>query len=117
MKRDKADSSKDEGQNPTTPLVNGINHHPRAEDPVSQILQNIDAALYMCDADGTIIMYNEAAARLWGRRPRIGEDKWCGSWKLFSLDGSPIELSECPMAVTLKEGRPVQGREIIVERP
>lgn len=117
MKRDKADSLKGEGQAPSTPLINGASHHSRGEDPVSQILQNIDAALYMCDAEGTIVMYNEAAAQLWGRRPRIGEDKWCGSGKIFDLDGSPIALSECPMAITLKEARPVQGREIIVERP
>jgi PAS domain S-box-containing protein len=82
------------------------------------LIENIPAALYTCDATGRIMLYNKAAADLWGREPEIGKDRWCGSWKIYEPDGiTPMELGTCPMALTLKEGRPVTGKEIIIERP
>ncbi len=95
-------------------LSNGDRWH--APDLV-QLLQNIPAALYTCDRNGYITMFNEAAVNLWGRRPELGKDLWCGSWKIYHLDGRPMPLSECPMAIALKESRPVNGHEIIVEQP
>jgi len=82
-----------------------------------QVLQAIPTAVYTTDAKGRITFFNEAAAALWGRRPRLGDDWWCGSWRLFWPDGRPMEHGECPMAVTLKTGEPVQGLEAIAERP
>ncbi len=82
-----------------------------------QLVQSLPAAIYFCDAEGRITFYNIAAARLWGREPVIGKDRWCGSWKIFNTDGTPMPLEECPMAVTLRDRRPVTGAEIIVEKP
>jgi PAS domain S-box-containing protein len=82
-----------------------------------QLVQSLPAAVYTCDNEGRITLYNEAAVALWGRRPIIGEDLWCGSWKIFQPDGSPLPLDDCPMAIAIREGRPVRGHEIIVERP
>jgi PAS domain S-box-containing protein len=82
-----------------------------------QLLQALPAAVYTCDNDGYIRLYNTAAAELWGRVPVIGKDKWCGSWKIFKTDGSPLPLHECPMAIALREGRKVEDAEIIVEKP
>jgi signal transduction histidine kinase len=83
-----------------------------------QLVNNVAAAIYTCDANGYIKSYNKAAADLWGREPEIGKDLWCGSWKIFETDGiTPLPLDSCPMAVTLKEGRSVRGKEIMVERP
>ncbi|MHB1179714.1 MAG: sensor histidine kinase [Daejeonella sp.] len=81
------------------------------------ILDDLPLAVYTCDARGYITSYNEAAAELWGRKPDIGKDLWCGSWKIFTLLGEPLPLDACPMARTLKEGVAVKGEEIIVERP
>jgi PAS domain S-box-containing protein len=39
------------------------------------------------------------------------------SWKLYRTDGTPMPHDECPMAVSLKEGRIVRGVEAIAERP
>jgi PAS domain S-box-containing protein len=77
----------------------------------------IPAALYITDADGRITYYNEAAVEMSGRRPELGADSWCVTWRLFNLDGSPLPHDECPMAVALKEDRPVRGVEAIAERP
>jgi PAS domain S-box-containing protein len=82
-----------------------------------QVVQNLPLAIYTTDRDGTITLYNEPAAELWGRRPVIGRDLWCGSYKCLKLDGSELPLDESPMAVTLKTGQPVRGQEIIIERP
>lgn len=82
-----------------------------------QLLQALPAAVYTCDASGYIQLYNKAAVELWGREPVIGEDLWCGSWKIYREDGTPLALDECPMAITLKEGKRVEGEEIIIEKP
>jgi PAS domain S-box-containing protein len=85
--------------------------------PHKQLLEMLPAAVYTCDANGFITFYNKAAAIMWGREPEIGKDLWCGSWRIYHPDGSSMPLDECPMAIALKEGRPVMGHEIIVERP
>lgn len=80
------------------------------------LLEALPVAVYVTDAEGRITYYNEAAAELWGRRPNPG-DMWCGSWKIFTPEGEPLPLDRCPMAVTLKEGRPVRGVDALLERP
>jgi PAS domain S-box-containing protein len=89
----------------------------QAEHHYQQLVQSLPAAVYTCDNEGRITLYNEAAAKLWGRRPKLGEDQWCGSWKIFKPDGSPLPLNDCPMAIAIRDGRSVRGQEIIVERP
>jgi PAS domain S-box-containing protein len=84
---------------------------------LGQIIKSLPGAFYVCNAEGKIIYYNEIAAALWGREPELGVDLWCGSWKIFQTDGSPLPLDSCPMAIALKEGRAVYGEEIIVECP
>jgi PAS domain S-box-containing protein len=81
------------------------------------VLEALPAAVYTTDASGTITFFNEACVRMTGRQPRIGEDKWCVSWKLYRPDGTPLAHEDCPMAVALKENRPVYGDEIVAERP
>jgi PAS domain S-box-containing protein len=79
-------------------------------------LEALGVAVYTTDAAGAITYFNEAAAELWGRRPELGEE-WCGSFKLFWSDGSPLAHGDCPMAIALKEGRSVRGFTAIAERP
>jgi PAS domain S-box-containing protein len=81
-----------------------------------QLLEALAAAVYVTDADGRITFYNQAAADLWGHRPALGS-LWCGSWRIYHPDGRHMPHDECPMALTLKEGRPIRGREAILERP
>jgi PAS domain S-box-containing protein len=83
----------------------------------THLLELLPAAVYMTDAAGRITFYNEAAADLWGCRPELGTSRWCGSWRLYWPDGRPMAHDQCPMAVALREGRPVRGEEAIAERP
>jgi PAS domain S-box-containing protein len=82
-----------------------------------ELLDALPAAVYTTDAAGKITYYNEAAVELWGHRPKLGSDEWCGSWKLYWPDGTPLRHDECPMAVALKENRAIRGLEAIAERP
>jgi PAS domain S-box-containing protein len=82
-----------------------------------ELLEALPVAVYMTDAEGRITFFNQAAADLWGHRPELGSDQWCGSWRLYWPDGRPMAHDQCPMALTLKEGRPVRGVEAIAERP
>lgn len=83
-----------------------------------QVLDCLPAAVYTCDKEGRILLYNKAAAQLWGRVPNATVDKWCGSWKLYMADGvTPLPLDESPMARAVKEERPVRGDVIVIERP
>ncbi|WP_315927004.1 PAS domain S-box protein [Mesorhizobium sp. SP-1A] len=81
------------------------------------LLQALPAAIYTTDAKGRITFYNDAAAALWGHRPVLGTDEWCGSWKLCWPDGTALPHDECPMAMALKEGRAIHGVEAAAERP
>lgn len=88
-----------------------------SERQARELLEALPAAVYTTDAAGRITFYNQAAARLAGRTPTVGKDEWCVTWRLFKPDGTPLPHDECPMAVALKENRPIRGEEIVAERP
>jgi PAS domain S-box-containing protein len=82
-----------------------------------EVIEALPAAIYKTDAVGRITFYNEAAAELWGCHPELGDSKFCGSWKLYWPDGTPLPHDECPMAMALKQKRPIRGMEAVAERP
>jgi PAS domain S-box-containing protein len=82
-----------------------------------ELLNALPIAIYVTDAEGRITYFNEAAATLWDYRPRLHSDQWCGAWRLFWPDGSPLPHDKCPMAIALKERRAVRGCEAVAERP
>ncbi len=81
------------------------------------VLDVVPVATYCTTASGLLTYFNPAAAPFSGRVPRLGVDRWCVTWKLFHVDGAPMPHEQCPMAVALKQGRAVWGREAIAERP
>ncbi len=91
--------------------------HVDSERRYRQLLETVGVAVYTTDVAGRITFYNEEAVALWGRAPTIGEDRWCGSWKLFWADGTPLRHDECPMAMAVKGARSIRGIEAIAERP
>jgi PAS domain S-box-containing protein len=93
------------------PLLNGDGRN------AEELLHGLPVAVYTTDAAGHITFYNDAAAELWGVRPQLGKSEFCGSWKLYWPDGTPLPHNECPMALALKERRPIRGMEAIAERP
>jgi PAS domain S-box-containing protein len=89
----------------------------RQDNRYHQILDNLPVAIYTTDQHGTITYYNRAAAEFAGREPEIGKDKWCVTFKLFTPDGKELPHDECPMAIALRENRPVRNQEAIAQRP
>jgi PAS domain S-box-containing protein len=82
-----------------------------------ELLDALPIAVYTTDAAGRITYYNEAAVAFSGRRPALGVDEWCVSWKLYWPDGTPLPHDECPMALALREGHEARGVEAVAERP
>jgi two-component sensor histidine kinase len=85
---------------------------------VGQLFDLLPIAIYVCDASGLIIHYNGQAAKLWGRSPKLNDptDRFCGSYRMYHLDGGPIAHPDCPMAEVLRTGVSVRDREIVIER-
>ncbi len=81
-----------------------------------QLLDGLGVAMYTTDTAGRITFFNAAAVEFWARRPALGEE-WCGSLRLLHTNESPMRHDECPMAMALKEERPVRGGEAIAVRP
>lgn len=80
-----------------------------------RIVEKISAPIYVVDVDGRLTFCDEAATALWGRRPPLGETRWCGSWRLYWPDGSPMPPGERALALTLKKRDPVRGAKAIAE--
>jgi signal transduction histidine kinase len=83
------------------------------------LLEKLPAGAYTCDPTGLITYFNQHAVQLWGRSPRLNDpaDRFCGSFKLYAVDGSPISHDQCWMALALKNCLEYNGHEIIIERP
>jgi PAS domain S-box-containing protein len=81
------------------------------------VVEALPVAVYTIDTNGRITLYNDAAVALWGRAPKLGDDSWCGSWRLFWPDGTPLPHCECPMALAMRENRYVGNIELVAERP
>lgn len=100
----------------TVQLVKGKRKIQESKTEYRQILQGLPTAIYSCDAQGRITLYNKAAVNIWGREPEIGRDLWCGAWRIYRTDGTPLPLDQCPMARTIQEGRSIT-EEVVIERP
>src|SRR5262245_31272068 len=89
------------------------------EPTTGDVLSLMPTAVYICDVQGRITFYNPRAEELWGRKPSSNDDndKFCGSFRLWSLAGAEIAREQTPMATALNTGCPVLNEEIIIERP
>jgi PAS domain S-box-containing protein len=86
---------------------------------VRQLLSLLPAAVYTCDREGFITYYNQRAAELWGREPKLGDscERFCGAYRLRRLDGSTLLHVDTPMAAAVKTGEATRDEEVVIERP
>jgi PAS domain S-box-containing protein len=87
-----------------------------ADKNLLQALDQLPAAIYITNTEGVITHYNRACIAFAGRTPRLGEDKWCVTWKLFTEEGQFLPHDQCPMAIAIRERRAVRGIEAVAER-
>lgn len=114
---------------PTASLVQQIRHffksgqyksrelEPASPQPVRRALDALPVAVYVTDHAGRLVYWNRAAALLAGREPDASRDRWCVTERLYTPDGQDLPHDQCPMAVAIKEDRPVRGAEALAGRP
>jgi PAS domain-containing protein len=98
-------------------LAIAVNATKEDADCLADVLDRLPVAIYITDDQGTITHFNRACIKLAGRVPVIRHDKWCVTWKLYTLDGAPLPHDQCPMAVAIREARSIRGVEAVAERP
>jgi PAS domain S-box-containing protein len=83
------------------------------------LLEKIPAGAYICDAEGLITYFNQRAVEVWGRTPKLNEpeERFCGSFRLYSIDGTPMRHDQCWMALAIENDEEYNGREVVIERP
>lgn len=88
-----------------------------AGDAWAVTLDRLDAPAYLTDKDGNVTYWNRACVAFAGREPQLGQDRWCVTWKLYTMAGEPLAHDACPMAVAIKQQRIVRNAVAIAERP
>ena len=89
----------------------------RGEAGLRAALDELPAAIYLTDADGVVTYFNPACIDFTGRRPEVGRDRWCVTWRLYTNAGEYLPHDQCPMAVAINTRRPLRGVTAIAERP
>ena len=79
-----------------------------------QWASHLTMPIFLCDHDGHLLFYNEAAEALLGRRyDEAGEMPVSELANIFETkreDGSPLNADDLPLGVALREARPAHDR-------
>lgn len=80
-------------------------------------LDELPVPIYVTDAEGLVTYWNRACMDFAGRTPRLGSDRWCVSWQLFTTSGDRLPHDQCPMAEAIREQKPIRDNIAIARRP
>ncbi|MEO8176512.1 MAG: PAS domain-containing protein [Sphingomicrobium sp.] len=86
-------------------------------DVCQELLDRLPVPIYTTDADGAVTYWNRACVEFAGREPKLGEDRWCVNWKLYTTSGDPVSPDQCPMAEAIRQRRQIRGKIVIALRP
>jgi len=83
------------------------------------VLDALPVGIYLCDSEGRIVRVNRAAIEMWGRQPSYFDSapRFCGSFKVETLDGIAILPDATPMAHAVRSGARFDNVEAWVENP
>ena len=81
------------------------------------VLDRLPVPIYTTDANGAVTYWNQACVEFAGREPKLGEDRWCVTWQLYTTSGDRLPHAHCPMAQAIREQREVRGAVAIAMRP
>lgn len=90
---------------------------PASDRWLASVLEELPLAVYTTDTEGRVTWFNRAAATFVGREPVVGEDRWCVTHRLLTIDGVPFPEGACAMAQALRERRKIRGADALAERP
>ena len=80
-------------------------------------LDRLPVPIYVTDDRGGVTFWNAACVGFAGREPQLGQDRWCVTWQLYTMNGDRLLHEDCPMAQAIHEKRPVRDAIAIAERP
>jgi PAS domain S-box-containing protein len=86
-------------------------------DVCQALLDRLPVPIYTTDAEGAVTYWNRACAEFAGREPKLGEDRWCVIWKIYTTSGDHLPHDQCPMAQAIREKRALRGKVAIAMRP
>jgi PAS domain S-box-containing protein len=104
------------GGTPETILDEAVDAMSAGED-CGALFDQLPVPVYTTDADGAVTYWNRACIEFAGREPRLGSDRWCVTWKIFTTTGDFLPHDRCPMATAIREQRIVRDEVAIAERP
>jgi PAS domain S-box-containing protein len=81
------------------------------------VLDELPVPIYTTDADGAVTYWNRACVDFAGREPQLGRDRWCVTWKIYTMNGDFMPHDECPMAQAIQQQRMIRDTVAIAERP
>jgi PAS domain S-box-containing protein len=81
------------------------------------LLDELPVPIYTTDPKGNVTYWNRACVEFAGRRPELGEDRWCVTWRLYTTTGEPLRHKDCPMAQAIRQQQPIRDAVAIAERP
>jgi PAS domain-containing protein len=89
------------------------------EERFRRLVEVMPVAVYVCDTAGIIQNYNRRAVELWGCAPQLGDpaQRYCGSLRLYTPDGTLVPHQESKMAEVLRTGIEARDLEVVIERP
>ncbi len=101
-----------------TELVKSREKARESEAEYKQLIETLPLAMYTCDKEGRITLFNDVAVKLWGERPTLNDDnvKYCACYKVWMEEGVFVSPEKTPMAITLQTGRSFRNVEALVER-
>jgi PAS domain S-box-containing protein len=80
------------------------------------LLEALPVPIYTVNAKGYVTYSNTAAETFWGSVSGSARRRWCGSTKLFTLDGVAVAAKHSAMARCLGQGAPIRGEQLVVQR-
>lgn len=78
-----------------------------------ELATNASTPMFIADAEGTLVFYNEPAERIIGRpfaaAGEIVASEWQNLFQVESLEGKPMPLEEMPSGIAFLERRAASG--------
>jgi len=87
-----------------------------ALEAMPELIEILPVAVYACNVEGRLLWFNSRAVDLWGRLPRISDEKYTGAYRVF-VEGEERPPEQTLMAQTLSTGTPLRAVESQLERP
>ena len=82
-----------------------------------QLASQLAMPVFLTDADGTLVFYNEAAETVLGRRfdetGPMPANVWAERFTPRDADGQPIKSDMLPLMIAVRQGRPAHADFLI----